>query len=126
MGGQLSLSAILEHEAVVDRLIEGWFQRIEAKVGAGETCDLSVWIDLVPPDIASALLWSRPLGLIEKGEDFADIVYGVAKFHSGALVALILPWIPDLLMALGLSPLMRFLLKSQKSISYMIEVPTAN
>lgn len=122
MDVQLSLPSILEHEAAVDRLVEGWFQKLQAKHGGGETCDLSAWIDLLPPDVASVLLWSKPIGLIEKGEDFADIVYGVVKFQPAAVISLILPWIPNTLMSIGLSRLMRLLLKSVKGISFMIEV----
>ena len=118
----MSLSSILEHEAEIDELVERWFQKLQSKHGEGEVCDLSMWIDLLPPDVAAALLWSEPLGLIEYGEDFADIVYGVSKFHTFAVVALIMPWIPGALSRMGLDPLMRRLLKSVKSISAMIEV----
>lgn len=118
----MSLPSVLEHEAVIDELVERWFQKLQLEHGGGEICDLSTWIDLLPSDVASALLWSEPLGLVEKGEDYANIVYGVTKFHSAAVLALVMPWIPDAFSMLGLNPLMRGLLKSVKSISFMIEV----
>ena len=88
-----------------------------------EILDLSLWIDLLPPDIASALLWSEPLGLIEKGEDFGNLVYGVEKFTSDAVIGLILPsWIPDAISTLGLDPLVGRLLRSMKGLSFISEV----
>ena len=107
---------------MIDKLVERWFQKLQLKHGKGEICDLSTWIDLLPPDVASSLLWSEPLGLVEKGEDFANMVYGISKFHSLAVLALILPWIPDALSTIGLEPLMRSLLKSVASISFLIKV----
>ena len=106
----------------MDKLVERWFQKLQYKHGQGETLDLSLWIDLLPPDLASALLWSEPLGLVEKGEDFGNMVYGIEKFNSAAVISLVLPWIPGALSALGLNSLMRWLLKSVKGISFMMEV----
>lgn len=107
---------------MIDKLVERWFQRLHYSHGQGETLDLSHWINLLPPDIASALLWSEPLGLVEKGEDFGNIVYGIEKFNSTSAIALIMPWIPATFSALGFDPLTRRLLKSNKGISFMIEV----
>ena len=118
----MSLASVLEHEPVVDELIERWFQKLQLKHGRGEICDLSVWIKLLPPDIGSALLWSEPIGLIEKGEDFANAVYGLADLQAAVLIVLALPWIPITLSKLGLDPLTRRLVKSVKSISGMQEV----
>ena len=81
-----------------------------------------MWINLLPPDIGSFLLWSESVGLIEKGEDTANLVYGVATFQAAALVAFILPWIPGAFSAIGLDPLMRWSLKYVKSMSFIIEV----
>lgn len=119
---KLSLPSILQHEAAIDKLVERWFQKLQYSHGQGETLDLSLWINLLPPDIASALLWSEPLGLVEKGEDFGNMVYGAEKFNSTSAIALILPWIPSALSALGLGPLMRRSIKNMKGISFMVEV----
>ena len=119
---QLSLRSVLQQEAAIDKLLERWFQKLQLKHGQGETCDLAMWINLLPPDIGSCLLWSESVGLIEKGEDTANLVYGVATFQAAALVAFILPWIPGTLSAIGLDPLMRWQLKYVKSMSFIIEV----
>ncbi|KAI4102617.1 MAG: hypothetical protein LQ345_007367 [Seirophora villosa] len=76
---QLSLPSILEHEAAIDDLIQTLFKKLRAEHGHGEICDLSAWIDLLPPDVVSALLWSKPLGLIKKGCDFEKMVYGIER-----------------------------------------------
>ncbi len=102
--------------------MERWFQKLQLKHGRGEICDLSAWIKLLPPDIGSALLWSEPIGLIEKGEDFANAVYGLVDLQAAMLIVLTLPWIPITLSKLGLDPLTRRLVKSVKSISGMQEV----
>ena len=81
-----------------------------------------MWISLLPPDIGSFLLWSESVGLIEKGQDTANLVYGVAAFQAAALVAFILPWIPGTFSIIGLDPLMRRLMKYVKSMSFIIEV----
>ena len=119
---QLSLPSILQHEAAIDELLERWFQKLQLKHGRGETCDLAMWINLLPPDIGSLILWSEPVGLIEKGEVIANLVYGVATFQAAALVAFILPWIPNSFSGLGLDSLMKWQLKYVKSMSFIIEV----
>ena len=114
--------SVLEHEATFDKLVERLFQKLQLNHAGGEVCDLSKWIDLLPPDLASALLWSKPIGLIEQGEDLANIVYGVDKFISAAVVVHILPSIPDALSKIGLRPLIRRLMKRVKIVWSMIEV----
>ena len=121
-GLQLSLVSVLEHEAIIDKLIERLFQKVQFNHAGGEVCDLSKWINLLPPDLASALLWSKTIGLIEQGEDLTNIVYGVDKFISAALVVHILPSIPDALSTIGLRPLMKRLLKRVNSVWSLIEV----
>ena len=119
---QLSLVSVLEHEATIDKLIERLFQKLQLNHAGGEVCDLSKWINLLPPDLASALLWSKPIGLIEQGEDLANIVYGVDKLISAAVVVHILPSIPDALSKIGLRLLMKRLLKRVNSVWSLIEV----
>ncbi|KAL8931153.1 MAG: hypothetical protein Q9208_000257 [Pyrenodesmia sp. 3 TL-2023] len=118
----LSISSVLEHEAAIDHLVGDFFRRLGAEHGHGEVCNLSAWIDLLPPDVVTALLWSKPLGLIERGEDVGEVVYGTAKFVSFSIVPLVFSWIPGVLVWMGFSALLPLLLRSVKSISSIIEL----
>lgn len=97
------MPSILEHEAAIDDLIQTLFKKLRAEHGHGEICDLSAWIDLLPPDVVSALLWSKPLGLIKKGCDFEKMVYGIERGASLSLIPLILSWTPNALAWMGFS-----------------------
>ncbi|KAL8998572.1 MAG: hypothetical protein Q9169_002412 [Polycauliona sp. 2 TL-2023] len=118
----LSLSSVLDHETAMDQLIERWFQKLTAQHGHGEVCDLSPWIDLITPDVTAALLWSKPIGLIEKGADFAGMVYGAAEFRAIALIPLVFPWVPAALVSMGISSVAQLFMSRVKSVSFMSEL----